>query len=96
MERGTLSEQRNPDGSECFANMELLRLAMPRRVFTLSQVKYAVDRIVWLYENRKLIEGLEFVDEPKILRFFFGRLKPVSDWQQKLVKKFRADFGDSL
>ena len=96
MERGTLSEQRNPDGSECFSNMELLRLAMPRRVFTLSQVKYAVDRIVWLYENRKLIEGLEFVDEPKILRFFFGRLKPVSDWQQKLVKKFRADFGDSL
>lgn len=96
MERGTLSEQRNPDGSECFSNMELLRLAMPRRVFTLSQVKYAVDRVVWLYENRKLIEGLVFVDEPKILRFFFGKLKPVSDWQQKLVKKFRKDFGDSL
>lgn len=96
MERGTLSEQRNPDGSECFANMELLRLAMPRRVFTLSQVKYAVDRIVWLYENRKLIGGLEFVDEPQILRFFFGRLKPVSDWQEKLVRKFKEDFGESL
>jgi tryptophanase len=51
MERGTMSEQRNPDGSEVFSNMELLRLAMPRRVFTLSQVKYAVDRIAWLYEN---------------------------------------------
>ncbi|HYE83396.1 MAG TPA: tryptophanase [Clostridia bacterium] len=96
MERGTLSEQRNPDGSEVFSNMELLRLAMPRRVFTLSQVKYAVDRIAWLYENRKLIEGLVFVDEPKILRFFFGRLKPVSDWQERLVAKFRKDFGDSL
>lgn len=96
MERGTMSEQRNPDGSEVFSNMELLRLAMPRRVFTLSQVKYAVDRIAWLYENRKLIEGLVFVDEPKILRFFFGRLKPVSDWQQKLAEKFRKDFGDSL
>ena len=96
MERGTLSEQRNPDGSEVFSNMELLRLAMPRRVFTLSQVKYAIDRIVWLYENRNLIEGLTFVDEPKILRFFFGRLKPVSNWQEKLVKKFKKDFGDSL
>jgi len=96
MERGTLSEQRNPDGSEVFSNMELLRLAMPRRVFTLSQVKYAVDRIAWLYENRKLIEGLIFVEEPKILRFFFGRLKPVSNWQETLVKKFREDFGDSL
>lgn len=96
MERGTMSEQRNPDGSEVLSNMELLRLAMPRRVFTLSQVKYAVDRIAWLYENRKLIEGLEFVEEPKTLRFFFGRLKPVSNWQEKLVEKFRKDFGDSL
>lgn len=96
MERGTMSEQRNPDGSEKFSNMELLRLAMPRRVFTLSQVKYAIDRVAWLYENRKLIEGLAFIDEPKILRFFFGKLKPVSNWQEKLVKKFREDFGDSL
>ena len=37
MERGTLSEQRNPDGSEKLANMELVRLAMPRRVFTLHK-----------------------------------------------------------
>lgn len=96
MERGTMSEQRNPDGSEQFSNMELLRLAMPRRVFTLSQVKYAIDRIVWLYENRMLIEGLTFVEEPKMLRFFFGILKPISNWQEKLVAKFRQDFGDSL
>jgi tryptophanase len=96
MERGTMSEQRNPDGSEQFSKMELVRLAMPRRVYTLSQVKYATDRIVWLFENRNLIEGLEFVEEPQIMRFFFGRLKPVSNWQEKLVKKFRQDFGDSL
>lgn len=96
MERGTLSEQRNPDGSEVFSNMELLRLAMPRRVFTLSQIKYAIDRIVWLYENRQLIEGLKFVEEPKVLRFFFGRLEPVSDWQLKLVDKFNKDFAGSL
>jgi len=96
MERGTLSEQRNPDGSERLAEMELLRLAMPRRVFTLSQVKYAIDRITWLYENRALVGGLKFIEEPSVLRFFFGRLEPVSDWQAKLAAKFRADFGDSL
>ncbi len=96
MERGTLSEQRDENGNEILSNMELLRLAMPRRVFTLSQVKYAVDRIGWLYENRKLIGGLVFEHEPKVLRFFLGRLKPVSDWQVKLAEKFRADFGDSL
>jgi tyrosine phenol-lyase len=96
MERGTMSEQRNPDGSEVLANMELLRLALPRRVFTRSQVDYAIDRIDWLYQNRKLVGGLKFVEEPEILRFFYGRLEPVSDWQQKLVEKFRADLGDSL
>ncbi len=96
MERGTMSEQRRPDGTEPLSNMELLRLAMPRRVFTLSQVKYAIDRIVWLHENRHLIEGLRFTEEPKTLRFFFGRLEPVSDWQEKLVAKFREDFPDSL
>jgi len=96
MERGTLSEQRNEDGTEHFSNMELLRLAMPRRVFTLSQVKYAVDRISWLYENRALIGGLKYVEEPKVLRFFMGRLVPVSAWQEELAAKFKADFGDSL
>ena len=96
MERGTLSEQRNPDGSERFSDMELLRLAVPRRVFTLSQIKYAIDRITWLYENRKLVEGLVFTEEPATLRFFLGRLEPVSPWQEKLVKQFRKDFGNSL
>jgi tryptophanase len=96
MERGTLSEEREEDGSEHFSNMELLRLALPRRVFTLSQVKYAIDRVNWLYENRKLIGGLRFVEEPKVLRFFMGRLVPVSDWQEKLAAKFKQDLGDSL
>ncbi|HOK71044.1 MAG TPA: tryptophanase [Bacillota bacterium] len=96
MERGTMSEAREPDGREIFSQMELLRLAMPRRVFTLSQVKYAIDRIIWLYEHRDLIGGLTFVEEPAILRFFFGKLKPTSDWQTDLAKAFREDFGDSL
>ncbi len=95
-ERGTLSEERDENGEEVFAKMELLRLALPRRVFTLSQIKYAVDRITWLYENRDIIGGLKFVDEPKELRFFFGRLEPIGDWQDKLIEKFREDFGDSL
>lgn len=96
MERGTMSEQRDEDGNEVVSNMELLRLAMPRRVFTLSQVKYAIDRITWLHKNRHLIGGLKFVEEPKNLRFFFGRLEATSDWQEKLVEKFRQDFPDSL
>lgn len=94
MERGTMSEQRDEFGIEPLADMELLRLAMPRRVFTLSQVKYVIDRIGWLHENRQLIGGLKFVEEPDNLRFFFGKLAPTSDWQSQLVAKYKADLGD--
>jgi len=59
-------------------------------------VKYAIDRITWLHENRSIVGGLEWVEEPEILRFFFGRLRPTGDWQERLVAKFKADFGDSL
>ena len=96
MERGTLSEQRNPDGTEPFAELELMRLAVPRRVYTLSQLKYVADRVKWLWDNRELIGGLEWVEEPSVLRFFSGRLKEIGFWQEQLVEKFRQDFGESL
>ena len=96
MERGTLSEQRDENGNEPLADMELLRLALPRRVFSVSHIMFVVDRITWLYENRELVGGLEWEMEPDILRFFFGRLKAKGDWPQRLLKKFKEDFKDSL
>ena len=96
MERGSISNQRDEDGNETYADLELLRLAVPRRVFTLSQINYVIDRMVWLNENRHLIGGLKFIYEPPVLRFFMGKLEPVSDWPQKLIAKFKEDFGDSL
>ena len=94
MERGTLSEEREPDGTERIASMELLRLAFPRRVFTLSQTEYVIDRVKWLFDHRQLVGGLEFVHEPATLRFFTGVLKPIGDWPEKLAAAYRADFGD--
>ena len=96
MERGTLSEKRLADGTQPTASMELVRLAVPKRVYTLSQIKYVADRLEWLFRNRELIGGLEFVEEPTVLRFFFGRLKPTGGWAEKLAEQFRKDFGDSL
>ena len=96
MERGTISSVRDEKGNEILADVELLRLAVPRRVFTLSQIKYVSDRLQWLYANRHLIGGLKFTYEPPVLRFFMGGLEPTSDWPAKLVDKFRKDFGDSL
>ena len=68
----------------------------PRRVYTLSQIKYVADRVKWLWDNRNLIGGLKWVEEPNVLRFFFGRLKEIGHWQEELVSKFKEDFGDSL
>jgi tyrosine phenol-lyase len=96
MERGTISSVRDENGKDILADMELLRLAFPRRVFTLSQIMFLIDRINWLFANRALVGGLKFVEEPPVLRFFMGRLAPVNDWPQKLAAKFKADFGDSL
>ena len=94
MERGTLSEERNPDGSEHIASVEMVRLAFPRRVFTLSQTEFVIDRVKWLYDHRHMVGGLRFVHEPKTLRFFTGRLEPVSDWPEKLLEAYIADFGE--
>ncbi|MDR2291983.1 MAG: hypothetical protein LBE11_00735 [Prevotellaceae bacterium] len=96
MERGSISSQRDENGNETYADMELLRLAIPRRVFTLSQIKYVEDRMTWLYKNRLLIGGLKFVYEPPVLRFFMGGLEPVSKWAEKLMEEFKKDFGNSL
>ncbi len=94
MERGTLSEERNPDGSERLASMELVRLALPRRVFTLSQVEYMIDRAKWLFDHRDMVGGLRFVHEPATLRFFTGKLEATSDWPDRLAAAYKADFGE--
>ncbi len=96
MERGTISMDRDANGNDVPSEVELLRLAMPRRVFTLSQVKFVEDRVKWLYRNRQLVGGLKFCEEPKVLRFFVGRLVPTSDWTTKLIAKFRQDFSNGL
>lgn len=93
MERGTISMDRDPSGREILSDLELTRLALPRRVYTISHIEYAVDRIKWLYEHRSLVKGLRFVSEPKVLRFFFGRLEPLEGWGAKLAEAFKKEFG---
>ncbi|MCL2830696.1 MAG: tryptophanase [Betaproteobacteria bacterium] len=96
MERGTVSSIRDENGNDVLSDVELLRLAFPRRVFTLSQTKYIEDRMHWLHTRRDLVGGLRFVEEPPVLRFFMGRMEATSDWPERLMKAFREDFGDSL
>lgn len=93
MERGTISMDRDKDGNEVYSDIELTRIAVPRRVYTMSQIEYAADRISWLYQHRDLIGGLKFVEEPPVLRFFFGKLEALNNWGAKLVDAFKKDFG---
>jgi len=93
MERGSVSMDRDKDGNDVPSDMELLRLAVPRRVYTISHFQYAADRLKWLYEHRKMIGGLEFYEEPPILRFFAGKLKPIGNWGVPLMEAFEKDFG---
>ena len=96
MERGTMSSIRDEQGNDILADLELMRLAFPSRVFTLSQTEYLIDRLNWLFHNKELVGGINFVEEPPVLRFFTGRCAPNGNWPEKLMAKFRADFGDSL
>jgi tyrosine phenol-lyase len=55
MERGTIFGVREKNGEDVLADRELLRLTFPRRVLTLTQNKLLIDRMNWLFENRKLV-----------------------------------------
>jgi tryptophanase len=57
--------------------MELVRLAIPRRVYTQSHIDYVIEAILEVHRNRDRIRGLEVVWEAPILRHFTVRLRPV-------------------
>jgi tryptophanase len=58
------------------AQHELLRLAIPRRVYTQSHIDYVVEAILEVNECKDRIRGLELLDAPPFLRHFSARLKP--------------------
>lgn len=78
MERGAVSAGRDPDtGDDIFPKLELVRLTIPRRVYTQAHMDVTAESVIALHENPKDIVGLRFVFEPKNLRFFQARFAPV-------------------
>jgi tyrosine phenol-lyase len=57
------------------ARHELLRLAIPRRVYTQSHIDYVVEAILEVNANKEQIHGLEIVEEPPFLRHFSARFR---------------------
>jgi len=60
------------------AQHELLRLAIPRRVYTQSHIDYVVEAILEVNARKEQIRGLEIVEEPPFLRHFSARFRPVA------------------
>jgi len=64
-------------GEEVPSKMELVRLAIPRRVYTKSQVDYLVDVALDVYARRERIGGFRFVEQAPVLRHFTARFEPL-------------------
>jgi len=79
MERGAVSKGRDKiTGENIFPKLELVRLTIPRRVYTNTHMEYTAESIIKLYEKKDTIPGLKMVHEPKYLRFFQSRFEQVS------------------
>ena len=78
MERGAVSKGRDKEtGENIFPALELVRLTIPRRVYTNTHMEYTANSIINLFEKKDTIPGLKMVYEPEYLRFFQSRFEPV-------------------
>ena len=79
MERGAVSAGRDPLTRENrYPPLELVRLTIPRRVYTQAHMDVTAEAVVAIHEAREQVRGLEFTYEPDVLRFFQARFELVS------------------
>lgn len=77
MERGVVSAGRNKEtGDHNYPDLELVRLTIPRRVYTQAHMDVTAESVIRTYEDRERIKGLKFTYEPEYLRFFQARFEP--------------------
>ena len=80
MERGNVSAGRNPEtGENRRPALELVRLTIPRRVYTQAHMDVITESVVDVYKRRDTIRGLRMVYEPEYLRFFQARFEPITE-----------------
>ena len=71
MERGIVSAGRDKEtGKHHYPKLELVRLTIPRRVYTQAHMDVTAESVAEVFDRRKKVRGLRMVYEPKYLRFF--------------------------
>ena len=86
MERGAVSKGRDKKtGENIFPKLELVRLTIPRRVYTNTHMEYVANSIINLYEKKEAIPGLKMVYEPEYLRFFQARFEQVKLTEKEII-----------
>lgn len=79
MERGAVSAGRDPVTKENrYPALELVRLTIPRRVYTQAHMDVVTESVMEVYEQREDVQGLQFTYEPELLRFFQARFELVA------------------
>jgi tryptophanase len=81
-ELGTVMFGRHPDGSEQPADMDLVRLAIPRRTYTQSHMDYVVEVCGEVATRAADLPGYRIVEEPPMLRHFTARFEPISSAEE--------------
>ena len=77
-EIGTVMFGMSPDGTERPAPMDLVRLAMPRRVYTQSHADYVVETFAEIAAQREQLGGYRIVQQPRAMRHFTAQFAPLS------------------
>jgi tyrosine phenol-lyase len=78
MERGAVSAGReSATGENRYPSLELVRLTIPRRVYTQAHMDVTAEAVVAVHEARASVHGLRFTYEPEFLRFFQARFEPI-------------------
>ncbi len=78
VEIGTVMFGRKPDGSEVPAEMDLVRLAVPRRTYTQSHVDYVIEVVLEVAREAATLPGYRMVSEPPALRHFTATFEPIT------------------
>ncbi len=78
MERGIVSAGRDPEtGDHRHPRLELVRITIPRRVYTQAHMDVTAEAVLSVWDRRDSVRGLEMTFEPKYLRFFQARFRPL-------------------